>query len=413
MTSMQRGSNVPRLGDFNQRVVLDCIRRTTAGISRVEIAKLTALSEQTVSNLTRRLLDQGLVVELGREIKGVGKPRTMLGLNPTGMFAVGVHFDPVSIDVVLVDLAGEVVDETVVPVGDEAEPSVVVADIAEAVARVVGDHEPVMGVGVAVPGPIDAERGVMINPPLLARWRDVPIAELMSAAIGLPVMVEKDMIVAAAGEAWQRQGGASPDFLYAYLGAGLGFGVVHHGVVQRGVSHNFGEINTFLIQTVGPHLHCCVIPGSFAHRVSPRHLIFSAADAGALSEATVHEASESPPRRDALLARLAEQAHAGDKASNRVFEVLAHDLGEGLAPLSDLLDVSEVVIGGHSWGHYGALIQEAVGARLGQRAALRTARPVHVRTSHAIESGIALGAATMVLDERVSPDASGLSGRRG
>ncbi|MGJ6979083.1 ROK family protein [Aestuariimicrobium soli] len=392
--------------------MLDCIRRTTAGISRVEIAQLTALSEQTVSNLTRRLLDQGLAVELGREIKGVGKPRTMLGLNPDGMYAVGVHLDPASIAVVLVNLAGEVVEQTVVPVADEADPQVVVADIARAVALVVADRDPVMGVGVGVPGPIDAERGVMINPPLLERWRDVPIAELMMAAIGLPVSVEKDLIVAAGGEAWLRQGGATPDFLYTYLGAGLGFGLVHEGAVQRGVSHNFGEVNIFLIQTPGPHLSCCVIPGSFAHRVSPRHLIFAAADVGALSDDVVRRASNSPAGRDALLAALVDQARDGDPRSSQVFATLAHDLAEGLAPLSDLLDVSEIVIGGHSWAHYGGLVEEPLADRLAQRAVLRTARPVHVQTSAALESGIALGAATMVLDERVSPDARGLSGRQ-
>lgn len=411
---MQRGSNVPRLGDFNLRVVLDCIRRS-GGVSRVEIAQLTHLSEQTVSNLTRRLLEQDLIVELGREIKGVGKPRTMLGLRADGMYSIGVHLDPVSIEVLLMNLAGEVVERTVVPVADEASPEDVVRDMDEAIDRIAEGHpdaaDRLMGVGVAVPGPIDAERGVMINPPLLERWRDVPIATLMSARLELPVIVEKDLIAAAAGEAWLRKGTGTPDFLYVYLGAGLGFGLVHDGAVQRGVSHNFGEVNTFIIPTSAPTLECCVIPGSFAHRISPRHLLFAGLDLGLLTCEGVMDATNSPAKRDHLVAQMAVAANDGDEAAMQVFLTLAEDLASGLAPLSDLLDVSEIVIGGHSWAHYAHLIQEPLATGLGERAVLRTARPVHVQSSRAMYEAIAIGAATMVLDDRVSPDARGLLGR--
>jgi predicted NBD/HSP70 family sugar kinase len=416
MTSMQRGSNVPRLGDFNQRVVLDCIRRTTTGISRVEIAGLTGLSEQTVSNLTRRLLEEGLVIEVGREVNGPGKPRTMLGLNSQGMFSIGIHLDPVTVAVLMLNLAGEVVQRTTVMLEDDADPASVLDGIVTAVERVTAAHPAalgrMMGVGVGVPGPLDVVRGVMINPPLLQTWRDVPIATLLRSRLALPVCVEKDLIAAAAGEAWLRQGSIAPDFLYVYLGAGLGFGLVHDGAVQHGVSHNFGEVNMFIIQTSEPPLSCCVVPGSFAHRISPRHLIHAAAEGGALDRAEVDSATNSPTGRDALVAVLAQQARDGDAASMRIFEALADDLAAGLAPLTDLLDVNEVVIGGHSWARYADLVSAPMARRLGERAVLRTARPVHVQSSRAMHEAIAIGAATMVLDERVSPDARGLSGRR-
>ena len=92
--SPRRGTNLPRMGDFNLTVILDAIRRAPGGLSRVELAQIVGLSPQTISNISRRLLDQHLIVEAGKEGTGPGKPRTMLRLNPAGMYAVGVHLDP-------------------------------------------------------------------------------------------------------------------------------------------------------------------------------------------------------------------------------------------------------------------------------------------------------------------------------
>ena len=76
---MGRGSNLSRLGDFNQTVVFDAIRRTQGGISRVELVAETGLTAQTVSNIVRRLLDQG--AHRGDAVgcsRRRGKPRTLL-----------------------------------------------------------------------------------------------------------------------------------------------------------------------------------------------------------------------------------------------------------------------------------------------------------------------------------------------
>lgn len=105
---MRRGSNLHALGSFNQTVVLDTIRRTPDGLSRVEIAEQTGLSAQTVSNVSRRLLDTGVIREAGIRNLGVGKPRTILQLDPSGHYAIGVHIDPAVLTFVLLNMEGEI-----------------------------------------------------------------------------------------------------------------------------------------------------------------------------------------------------------------------------------------------------------------------------------------------------------------
>src|SRR4029077_9991024 len=79
----RRGTNLPAVGGFNQAVILDLIRREPAGMSRVELAERSALSSPSVSNMTKRLLDDGMIVEAGRHISGRGQPRVILQLDPT------------------------------------------------------------------------------------------------------------------------------------------------------------------------------------------------------------------------------------------------------------------------------------------------------------------------------------------
>ncbi len=75
----------------------------------MEISAATGLSAQTVSNITRHLIQQGLVVEAGKQIVGPGKPRRRLRLAADGRYAIGVHGDPAIITSVVLDLVGNVV----------------------------------------------------------------------------------------------------------------------------------------------------------------------------------------------------------------------------------------------------------------------------------------------------------------
>ena len=126
-SSPRRGTTLPRIGNFNLTVLLDAIRRTSGGLSRVELAQIVGLSPQTISNISRRLLDQNLIVEAGKEGTGPGKPRTILRLNPAGMYALGVHLDPAVTTFVVLDLVGAVVRHSRIKTPGGNDPSAVIA----------------------------------------------------------------------------------------------------------------------------------------------------------------------------------------------------------------------------------------------------------------------------------------------
>ena len=215
---MGRGSNLSRLGDFNQTVVFDAIRRTPGGTSRVELVAETGLTAQTVSNIVRRLLAQELIVEGGRVQSAVrGKPRTLLRVEPSARFAVGVHVDPATLTFVLIDIEGKVRQYARRRTLQGRRPEQVVAAIADQVTQLVtaAGIEPaaVLGLGVAAPGPLDVVEGVLLEPPQLAGWEKVRLRADLHAATGLHVLVDRDVTAAATGErcATQLRWGESGD----------------------------------------------------------------------------------------------------------------------------------------------------------------------------------------------------------
>ncbi|WIB13627.1 ROK family transcriptional regulator [Curtobacterium sp. MCPF17_052] len=251
MAEHRRGANLPSLGGFNRTVVLDAVRRSPEGLSRVELAARTGLSPQTVSNVTRFLIDAGMIVESGTVVSGRGKPRTILRLEARSRFAIGVHVDPAVVTYVLLDLAGAVVAESTTSTPSAEDPDQVVRTMAAAVDGLVRRSgvapDTVLGVGIASPGPIDAAAGVVLDPPFLPRWRDVALRDALGDATGYPVLLEKDVTAAAVGEMFLARESAARDFAFVYFGTGFGVGLVVDHEPVRGAGANAGDAGHIMV----------------------------------------------------------------------------------------------------------------------------------------------------------------------
>ncbi|MFF4500172.1 ROK family protein [Streptomyces sp. NPDC001401] len=250
------GANLPALRSHNMALVLDLLRTAGAdGISRLELAERTGLTPQAVSKITARLRDEGLVTEAGRRASTGGKPRTVLRLVPEAGHAVGLHLDRDGLRAVLVDLTGAVVGErrTSLDLGAGAE------EVLSAVAGETGSlagallTAPLLGVGVALPGPLDHTRGVLHRVTGFPEWDGFPLRDALARRLGGPVVVDKDTNAAALGLAVGGEGGS---FAYLHLGTGLGAGLVIGGAVHRGARTGAGEFGHQVVQLDGPPCGC-------------------------------------------------------------------------------------------------------------------------------------------------------------
>ncbi|WP_436840637.1 ROK family transcriptional regulator [Streptomyces griseoloalbus] len=349
------GVNLPALRSHNTALVLDLLRTAGAeGISRLELAERTGLTPQAVSKITARLREDGLAAEAGRRASTGGKPRTVLRLVPEAGHAVGVHLDRDELRAVLVDLDGTVVAERNASLDLGAGAEAVLARVAGVVEALrpepAGATRSPLGVGVALPGPLDHERGVLHRVTGFPEWDGFPLRDALAGRLGVPVVVDKDTNAAALGLAVGGEGGS---FAYLHLGTGLGAGLVIGGSVHRGPRTGAGEFGHQVVQLDGPPCGC-------GDRGCVEALCLGAVARGETDEA-------------------------------------ARVLGAGAANLVGLLDIDRVLLGGRTIETAPETFVRGVRAVLDARSRRTGDTAVPVRIASGPGLGVAEGAAHLVL----------------
>lgn len=425
MAEHRRGANLPSIGGFNRTVVLDAVRRSPDGLSRVELAARTGLSAQTVSNVTRFLIDAGMIVESGTVVSGRGKPRTILRLEPGSRYAVGVHVDPAVVTYVLLDLAGTVVAASTTSTPTADDPSQVVRTIASAVDGLVADAgvavDSVLGVGIASPGPIDVEAGIVVDPPFLPRWRDVPLRDALAEATGYPVLLEKDVTAAAVGEMFLAGESSARNFAFVYFGTGFGVGLVVDHEPVRGVGSNAGDAGHIMVDqgalagtpdgsgTRG-EVGAAVAPDRLVRVARSRGLALSGG--GAVADAADATDAADVDAVNAAWDELAAAIADGDDTAVTLAADAGTVMGNAVVLIVNLLDIDRVVFGGPFWSRIASAALPAARAAIVGSPLLVPKHPVQVVESDRGADVAAVGAACLVLDAALSPRASTLLIRR-
>lgn len=245
---MLTGTNLVHTKQFNLRIVTEVIR-VAGPVSRADVARRTALTGQTVSNLVKELIERGLVIEADRRREGGrGAPATVLAINPDGAYAVGLDFNRDHLTGVLVDLAGTVRErahlELELPTPGQA-LDLMTEMVESLIARRPAYRENVCGVGIGIPGPMHRAEdggGYVVNPKSFPGWHEIPIATLLRERLSLPVLLENNATAAAVGELWYGAGRQIRTFFYFFFGSGLGGALVVNGRPYGGATGNAGEV---------------------------------------------------------------------------------------------------------------------------------------------------------------------------
>ena len=242
------GANIEHAGQHNQRVVLHVIRVAGAA-TRAEIAETTGLTPATVSNITNRLIDTGLLQAAGQRRGGRGQPATRLEVRPAGAFAIGINIDRDHLTMVAVDFGGtvraRVSHEMCFPM-----PADVRAFYRSNVDALLGDAgiaaHAVMGIGVALPDDLGAVN-LPGRPTDYDIWSSADIQALFDGPIDVPVVVQNDAAAAAIGEMQFGMGQHHASFFYLLVTFGLGGGVVVNSMYDHGADGRSGEIGFMMV----------------------------------------------------------------------------------------------------------------------------------------------------------------------
>ena len=238
------GTNLERAGDHNQRVTLQAVRAAGAPITRAEIAELTGLTAPAIANITKRLLNDGMILKAGRLTGGRGQPATKLVVNPDGAFSIGLNIDRDHIAIVALDFVGNVRFRECREVHFAMPQEVIAffrAEVDKLIAQKVILIDRLIGIGIGIPD--DLGRVPVANrPDAYQIWSEIDVAALFSEILPVPVHVENDAAAASIGEMQFGHGLKSRSFIYTIISAGLGGGLVIDGHYYRGVGGQSGEI---------------------------------------------------------------------------------------------------------------------------------------------------------------------------
>jgi len=245
-----------RIRSLNQSAVISAIHRH-GRISRTDLAAELRLSPAAITALTAPFLEEGLVVEaeVGTS-PSVGRKPILLGINYDHAHVFGVKVMNHAVVAALTNLNAEVVALHEQALPDTRERTVVESVVtATAALRKLAEGAAVrpLGLGVSVPGVVDHLAGTIRHSQLFG-WEQVPLAELLGAELGLPVLVENDVNALAAAHAWFGHGRDHEAFLVLTLGRGVGLGIVVNGSVYRGPRGGAGEFGHTVCAPLAPRV---------------------------------------------------------------------------------------------------------------------------------------------------------------
>lgn len=230
------------------------------------------------------------------------------------------------------------------PAADADAVLALVADVVDELAQ--GADEPIVGVGVGVAGPVDAQRAHVYFAPNL-HWAKVDARGILEKSTGLPVVIENDGNVAAWGEFRFGAGAGSTDLVLVTVGTGIGGGIVLNGALFRGAHGAAGEIGH--ISSVPDGEVCgCGRRGCWEQYASGNALV---RQTRALAARRVEEAALLLAMGDGTPAgiegvHITAAAMAGDPVAIDALRALGTALGIGLADLTAIVDPQIFVIGG-------------------------------------------------------------------
>lgn len=242
------GTNQSGMRAHNERLVLSLVRKH-GSLAKTDIARLTRLSAQTVSVIMRALEKDGL---LKREepVRGkVGQPSVPMSLDPEGAFFLGLKIGRRSAELVLIDFVGTVrrMLHSSYPY-PAPQPTIAFARDGIAALRATLTPEQdrrIAGLGVAMPFELWNWADTAGGPkPAMDGWRDLDIRVELQSDLSFPVSLQNDATSACGAELVFGRSGDLRDFVYFYIGAFAGGGVVLDGKLHRGQSGNAGALGS-------------------------------------------------------------------------------------------------------------------------------------------------------------------------
>lgn len=331
-------------------------------VSRVELASITGLTMPTVHGLTKELMQEGIVEELGTtdpQGGGAGRKAALLGLKSRSRVSIGVDLGVHTTRIGVLDIKGEVLAETqIVRHTIDEEPYDTLDKVFSAIEDVLEEASVnprnIVGLGIGVPGLVDVAAGHVRRTPNLG-WQGIPLGAWFQERLALPVIIDNNIRAMAIGERMFGKGRKEANLISFFVGPGIGAGILINDKIFRGVSDGAGEVGHTLIDPQGPICRCgrqgCL--EAIASNTAIIRKVWEATKTGQdieLRNLVLQELSDQESA-ELTIEDVVRWAELGNAYCKALLEDAGRFLGEGVANLINLFNPELIIVGGELFNH--------------------------------------------------------------
>jgi predicted NBD/HSP70 family sugar kinase len=356
--------------------------------TRQGLSQATALSPASVSNVTRELISEGVVMEAGSVDSDGGRPRVLLRINPDHCYVIGVDVGETRIRVELFDLMMTVRAKADYPLNPHEHGvgqvvDCILAGLAAVLADGGVDSSAVLGVGIGVPGVVERGAEVFVHGQTYG-WDAVPLERLLRAGTGLPLYIDNGAKTMGQAELWFGAGRGAQNAVIGLIGSGVGASIISNGSTHRGATSSAGEWG-----------HTTVVVGGRTCRCGSSGCLEAYVGAEAILDR--YGAPLPGDDQESALAALIDAAASSAQAA-AILDDTARYLGAGIAGLINLFNPERIILGG--WA--GLLLGEKLLPAIRESARRHSLRHPFAETSIELcrlgPDAVARGAATLPVE---------------
>ena len=380
---MQTG-DIRLIKNINERVVLNMIREHKL-ISAARLATITGMRPSTISSLLKDLQDKDLVINRGKgesTDKG-GKKPFLWSLNSDVGYVVGLDLEIDEALAVLLNLEGEIVEQSVIQDNVVNSPRDLVGLTEQLVAGLTGkagiSADQLLGMGIGLTGVADVKNGIILKTGMLVET-DIPFGKMLQDAYQFPIFIENNANAAAMGEKWLGKAAGVENFLAALVEldihhGGFGIGIVVNGELFHGVSYAAGELNVTLptldaeFKALNTRLQDStqpLLPGANGSKITIQNLINA--------------------------------AKSGEQAAAAYFNRLGYNIGRIIAPAIGLFNPQMLIIEGDV-AELGKLVTDPIKSAIDLEVLEITSTALTIETGMHGRFAVSIGAASIILND--------------
>lgn len=367
----------------NRQLILNIIRKRPS--SRAELSDITGLTRAAVTMIVDDLIREGLLVETGSIDSGFGRKPVILDLNNKSLFALGLCIAREGCFICISDIKAEFLLKQEFVLDQSGGVDDCLQSLISKTKKIISDsevpYEKIIGMGIAVPGPVDIYNGIILNPPNFDLWHNVNIASAFKENFDFPVYVENNAASLALAEKAYGCGVDFDSFMLIVVNEGVGAGIIIKDELYKGNKGFGSEIGHTTIDYNGRQCSC-----------GNKGCIETYASVPAVVETV---------RNDGIMIgsweEVVDKALEGNERCKRAVEDEALYLSAGIVNVINILELEAVILTG-SINYKPKLLLEAIEKNAQSTLINRKLRKLHIMNSSITENIEVKAAVSIILD---------------